>query len=268
MSSIRMPAAAMVLFGLMFTTAQAQLCDDRYPSTCPPQVEPAAKVEAKDIARQPQARRAAKPRSAAVPSKRVTHRKKSAPAREALQKTPARNTDAAGEKSDTSPSAKALGDQPEPVPTATEKPAMAADAVPVASQDEVNEIDLSADRLLVSPASPAKTAPLPSSAGRPISGQQFILSGPAISPPAAISVQTTTILRPAAANPAASQPTIAPVASVPTAASPPPATTEPRVEVTSSPRENPPAEMSWLRRIFLGLGGVLAVASAIRMFIG
>jgi hypothetical protein len=38
--------------------------------------------------------------------------------------------------------------------------------------------------------------------------------------------------------------------------------------VAASNTDSDPADMSWLRRIFLGLGGVLALASAIRMFIG
>jgi hypothetical protein len=102
---------------------------------------------------------------------------------------------------------------------------------PVVSQDEVNEIDLNAPVPAFAPAVPA--APL---------------STATVSVPAPAKEQVST--QGMAAADAVSQP-------------------DRTAMLKTSVRPEPEAaDMSWLRKIFIGLGGVLAVASALRIFIG
>lgn len=273
MSTIRTLLAVLALFGLTLSAARAQLCDDRYPLTCQPQA-PAEAAEVKDPPKPAaQTKRSVRSSSKRTASSHGGRRSKSVPAQSAAAKPVAERPKAANKGADApAPETTAAGSV-EVAPTPPERPRRPVDAVPVASQDEVNEIDLSADRLLVSPIplAPTNTQLTPPLAAPMNSAQPPVLSGPAISPRPAISVQTTTILRPSAA----SDPSIRPPVANPAAAGLPAANSPPATEITvdssvaSSSRSNADSEdMSWLRRIFLGLGGVLAVASAIRMFIG
>jgi hypothetical protein len=267
MLSIRSAAASVALLALMFGATAARACDDRFPFTCPV-TETSAGPEAKEPAAQTQTKRAARPSPAAKSAEQ-----KAAPS--AAKKSSARQkqfeSSGAGTESELLTGAV-------PLPRDNPRPRMAVqpqqkEVVSVAAQDQLNEIDLSADRLLVdpSPAAPPAVQVAPAFPAEPTAN----IPAPAASPPQAISVKTTTILR--------TTPDVQPVSSrtlVPAAAEAPPAvlpappapvtTGSNRAEVASAPRsDNSDApEMSWLRRIFLGLGGILAVASAIRMFIG
>jgi hypothetical protein len=112
------------------------------------------------------------------------------------------------------------------------------------SQDEVTSLDLAADGnpsqeapVQNAPAEQPAAGPIPAAAAAPVAATA------AATPPPAASV-------PAVATPAAS----APVPVVPTAS------------VAAAPQ--PKEDVSWLRHMAIGLGGVLTLASAVRLFAG
>lgn len=259
MLSIRFAVAGVALVALMFGATSARACDDRFPFTCPV-TDTSAGPDAKESAAQAPAKRAARPSKPSAAAKNAA--------------SPARKTNARESQFEPSGAGAATEVLTEaaPLPRADPRPKAAVRTAAndaVTPQDQVNEIDLSADRLLVSSA----PAPQPAAPAVPALAEPAVAPPPP-SPPQAISVKTTTILR--------TSPDVQPFSSRPpmTAAAPPPAppvaaapvtTGSDRAEAAVSASRSDSAdasEMSWLRRIFLGLGGVLALASAVRMIIG
>lgn len=255
--------ASAVLVMMAVGAAEAQVCDDRYPWTCAQAAPVAAETTeaVKSAAPDAQAKRATTTRAARSERRRAVRKRTEQRRRQAQSPDSDSAKDSKSEKSKSVSSSETTASTlTEPVPTPPENPARSKDQVPVASQEDVNEIDLSADRLLITPLSSATASD--------VSAKPDILSGTAASALPSIPVQTTTILR----KPPASEGPYLPASSAQAAQSAhspaSPAADSSTEEVSAAPDSPDSSDTSWLRRIFIGLGGVLAVASAIRMFIG
>jgi hypothetical protein len=126
----------------------------------------------------------------------------------------------------------ALAAQPEQAPTDGTLAALQAEAQ-VPSQDEVNELDLAAD---ANPPPATPTAATPPAATPPATPVETAVAG-------------NTAPAPVPANQASSAAPVATAAFV-------------------APAQPPAEDTSWLRKIIIGLGGVLTLASAVRLFAG
>lgn len=207
--------------------------------------------------RQPPAARVAKqaPRNAVAARSRVAAARRVASARR-RPTIEARREDAAKEAMKTPPPA--LRDEVAQVTAAvaSSAPATNGTASPpapqtdgyVPAQNEVTELDLAADHPKVTP--PAADAPNPALWNAVTPTDPAANAG--VAAPSADS-----------ANVAPANNSVAPASNQVASADPPN-----RPEAAPLAQQQPADEPSWLRRILIGVGGVLTLASAVRLFVG
>ena len=223
----------------IFITTSAFACDQRFPWTCPASFDPPTvgvpvgdKEEGAAIKRAP---KTAAPAADAQPARNVaTNRARTAKAGSIAaarnETTPAR----------TKPTVVMVPEPAAPKPRPGPRDTFAERAwLPITTQDVANEIDLAAPAPVVVTTVPvSKPAPQPAAAVETPAPDQATQGSAVVEPRTAL---------------------------IPLAAPVP----EPVAERVAATRNEPDQEdMSWLRKIFIGLGSLLAVASAFRMAIG
>ena len=223
----------------IFITTSAFACDQRFPWTCPASFDPPAvgvpvgdKEEGAAIKRVPKiaAPAAADAQPARSTAKRPGTTKAGPGAAARNETTPAR----------TKPTVVMVPEPVAPRPRPGPRDTFAERAwLPITTQDVANEIDLAAPAPVV-----VTTVPVSKPAPQPVAAAE--------TPAPEKSTQGSAVVEPRAAP-------------VPSAVSAPEVVMEHSVSTRKEPAEE---DMSWLRKIFIGLGSLLAVASAFRMAIG
>ena len=279
MSSIRAFGPGVVIAGLMWTTL-AQACDERFPWTCPASFDPPAVGmpvgDKADSAIQP--RRVARP---AAPEAVAKQTRRGVPPRTATVKMPPTRK-VAGLRS--APKRAGLLHRPPLRPDLTiategRLPGLPAAAfeersrVRVIGQEEVNELDLAAVTPVKVPTTSIRPAPGQIEVPKPFTGG--VVSAPAPQVAAVLPQAPVRVAQPAVLPTpvAAAAQVAAPVASVAArmtdaaAAAAEPMVGAEQIAEAAAPIRNDGSDLSWLRKIFIALGSVLALASALRMFI-